>query len=467
MSLRNNDPFISGAAASSSPGDFLRVQDVDIDRDIAFDATKTVINDQTDRIPIHLRSNFSEQRERRTSPIRAFNPVAVQNEYTTAINNSSNQTASAPPAMNYQDDTQDITGDQIAQTIMNSLTIQDSSLTPKPFTGASVELESTEKWLHYFNLFCEFRQIRGKPKLQLFCMLMTGDAQEWLRSQSDQVRENFDNLLAAFRTRYTLSDIDRWKTATKLLSKEQSDTESVASYITAVRNAAKIIPITDNTLLRYMIIKGLRPQIRLHVLQTGASDLESVIKAAEVAEAALLASTSAETTQLSAQINKLLSKLETPSIPVPPVIVPTPTVAAVEIPKEPHRVRFEQHTRQGSPSPGRRQERRSDNLPSFNNEQFRPNRRDNYFRENRQDQQRRWNSSSSSVPPQRQRSWGNQNINYVPKQSYFCNNFGHIQRFCRAASGMQRPMNNSNQYVGPNYYHTSHPQTPPSRNYYQ
>ena len=82
--------------------------------------------------------------------------------------------------------------------------------------------------------------------------------------------------------------------------------------MTATQNAASIVPINDATLMRFAIIRGLKPGIRLHVLQTGATTLDDVIRAARVAEAAVSASEPTdEVSQLTAQVNQLLAKLAT------------------------------------------------------------------------------------------------------------------------------------------------------------
>ena len=72
--------------------------------------------------------------------------------------------------------------------------------------------------------------------------------------------------------------------------RDQQPSEAVDTFMTAIQNAARIVPIHDATLIRFAIIRGLKPAIRLHVLQTGATTLDDVIRAARVAEAALSAS---------------------------------------------------------------------------------------------------------------------------------------------------------------------------------
>ena len=450
MSYPNNDPFIAAAYGSDSADEFLRINYEDSDQE----APEPRQGQPEKSSLFHLDSTHAPAKTPKSSTNKYTSPTSIPITTASAPPPAPFQT---PPGMNTHND--QLTADQVGQAIMNSLAIQDTTLTPKQFKGTSVELESTEKWLTYFNTFCDFRNIHGKPKLQFFHMLLVGEADDWLRSQPEAVRSNFDTLIVAFRARYSLSDIDRWKTATALLSREQSDTESVAAYITAVRNAAKIIPINDATLLRYIVIKGLRPPLRLHVLQTAANDLESVIRAAQVAETAHQASVvPSETKELSAQINKLLSKLDLPT-PMPAQPVPVPAVAAVEPPREqdaePRRVRFSSDRRTSSQSPVRRYES-SERRQEYRQEQY----------ENRP-------RSSSTIPQGRQQNLGNRQFNNNTRYDigqrerlcYRCNRPGHIQRNCRVIIEQTRPMQYNmppnNQYSGqnynPNYYQPSQP----------
>ena len=113
--------------------------------------------------------------------------------------------------------------------------------------------------------------------------------------------------------------------------------------MTAIQNAARIVPIDDPTLVRFAIIRGLRPAIRLHVLQTGATTLDSVVRAARVAEAALTASGPTDDVgQLTTQVTQLLAKLTT-----------KPIVAAMDSPADEtrRRVAFADERRSPSPRP--------------------------------------------------------------------------------------------------------------------
>lgn len=191
------------------------------------------------------------------------------------------------------------------------MAVNDTAFTPKPFKGTESDSEKTEQWIDYFTTYTNFRQIQGNSKLQLFRLLMADQAADWLRSLDPAITANFDDLLRAFRRRYSLTDLDRWRKASSLWDREQKATESVDTYITDIQNAARVVPVTDQNLLRFAIIKGLKPAIRLHVLQTGAHTLDGVIQAARVAEAALSASAPTDDiTKLTDQVSLLLARME-------------------------------------------------------------------------------------------------------------------------------------------------------------
>jgi hypothetical protein len=195
------------------------------------------------------------------------------------------------------------------------IAISDTALAPKQFRGHDTDAERTEQWLDKFNTYSAFRNISEDDRLQLFKLLMTDQAEDWLRSLPTTVVGDYKQLLQEFRKRYALTDIDRWKKASSMWSREQRPGESVDAYITDIKNAARVVPVRDETLLRFAMVRGLLPDVRLHVLQSGAMTLDDVIKAARVAEAALLASKPVtEVAQLKEQITQLINRLDAKSM---------------------------------------------------------------------------------------------------------------------------------------------------------
>jgi len=77
---------------------------------------------------------------------------------------------------------------------------------------------------------------------------------------------NYTSLLQAFRQRFSLSDLDLWREASAVWSRQQSSTEFIDAYITDIQNAAKVNLLQDPTRVRFVIIRSLKPAIQLHVL---------------------------------------------------------------------------------------------------------------------------------------------------------------------------------------------------------
>jgi hypothetical protein len=130
MSQPNNDPFIAGANSSDSADDFLRIHDEDIDQD-----------------PPEPRQGQPEKSllfNLHPTPTSTKTPKPSSNNYTAPISNPITIASAPPPApfqtppvMNTNND--QLTADQVGHAIMNSLAIQDTTLTPKQFKGTSVE----------------------------------------------------------------------------------------------------------------------------------------------------------------------------------------------------------------------------------------------------------------------------------------------------------------------------------------
>ena len=367
------------------------------------------------------------------------------------------------------------------------MAVNDVAFTPKPFFGAEKDSEKVEQWITYLETYFAFRAIQGVSKVQLFHLLMADSAADWLRSLDESTKSDYHRLLKAFRLRYSLSDIDRWKKASSLWEKMQGETESVDAYITSVQNAARIVPITDNNLIRFAIIRGLRPQIRLHVLQSSASDLESVIRAARVAEAALAASTPPDDVKdLTAQVARLIAKFDSS----------TSTVAAVE-PSQPRddlassrRVRFAGRERRDRPaSPSDRNsspfsDRRLDDGERYRQRAERsPSPLARWRDEDRSPQQHYTRSSSTQgrrSEDRRQHNCGNcgrshgfRNVCFAQNLSCFkCSKRGHVARLCRSMPAAPSYPNwqQSPQFAPPPSSHYFYPQqfwqpTQPSAQY--
>ena len=164
------------------------------------------------------------------------------------------------------------------------LLFSDASYAPPAFKGTATE--DAERWLRRFKYYVQFRQLAPEEIMQLFQLLLTDAAADWLESVAANEKDTLPHLYKAFEERFSNSDIFRWKHASAIFERYQGNDELVDTYITDIQNLAKKVPMNDPTLIRFALLKGFKPSIRQHVLQTSANTLESTIKAARVAEAA-------------------------------------------------------------------------------------------------------------------------------------------------------------------------------------
>jgi hypothetical protein len=159
---------------------------------------------------------------------------------------------------------------------------------------------------------------------------MIDEAASWVRALPKETSSNIKELYREFAKRFSLTDLDRWNKASMIWSRAQGPDEKVDKYVSEIRSAARVVPITDNTVLKFAIIRGLRPDIRLHVLQSSPTTIDDVLKAARVAETAIAASQpTSEVGELRKQIASLIEKLSS-----------QPAVAAVNTADPPRRVTF-------------------------------------------------------------------------------------------------------------------------------
>jgi hypothetical protein len=165
-----------------------------------------------------------------------------------------------------------------------STTVSDPAFTPKPFSGRNID-DDAETWCAYFERYCKLRKVDLDTKLQLFQILLIDDAAAWLTSQPEKVTRDYTLLMTAFSKRFKWNETQCKTKLNEWWVREQQTGESVAAYVTTMRNMAERVKIRDEYTIRAAIERGLRTPIRRHVMQSGAKTLDDVINAAQVAEA--------------------------------------------------------------------------------------------------------------------------------------------------------------------------------------
>jgi hypothetical protein len=207
--------------------------------------------------------------------------------------------------------------------------LSEASLTPKAFGGSAAEIDNAERWLRYLNQYVQYRNLRDDEALTLFKLLLTDQAQDWLYALPEDQADSFHRLQEAFMSRYTPNPLQRYQKASHMWSRMQQDNESVDSYFTAIKSAANQIKLRDEQQLCFCLIRGLKPHLRLHVLQNNHDNLEAIQHSARVAEIASagIVDNDKAVAELSKTVTLLVDKLTAKETATPPPAAPV--VAAV------------------------------------------------------------------------------------------------------------------------------------------
>jgi hypothetical protein len=130
-------------------------------------------------------------------------------------------------------------------------------------------------------------------------------------------------------TRYMPNPLQRYQKASHMWSRMQQDNESVDSYFTAILSAANQIKLRDEQQLCFCLIRGLKPHLRLHVLQNSHDTLEEIqhsVRVAEIASAGIVDNDKA-VSELSKTVTLLVDRLTAKQAATHPPAAPV--VAAV------------------------------------------------------------------------------------------------------------------------------------------
>jgi len=152
-----------------------------------------------------------------------------------------------------------------------------------------MDAEDADSWIMKFEKYSAYRGFADRERLSLMAVLLRDEASDWYDSLEDDIKRGWLTLKQAFEQRFQHSELTRWRKTNDLWQRVQGVNENVDSYITSVKKLAKVVGV-EGEQLRYALQRGLRPQILAHVIQTQATTVDDLVKAARVAEKQLIRS---------------------------------------------------------------------------------------------------------------------------------------------------------------------------------
>ena len=150
---------------------------------------------------------------------------------------------------------------QLAPAQINAMAL---SFRPSTFNG--LHPECANSWWHSFNWYAELTGLQGNARCNLLSLVLSGSAKIWFNSLPDQTRADFEALEAAFREKYITAVHTQLQDQMAVLSRSQCPSEIMDEYITDAHS--KMVDYKyDNALQITLLISGLRPEIKMSVLQ--------------------------------------------------------------------------------------------------------------------------------------------------------------------------------------------------------
>lgn len=171
--------------------------------------------------------------------------------------------------------------------------------------------EDPEAFLNHYTRWATFRDLSAQLQIPAFPLLLRGSALMWFEHLPDEKKNSIETIKQSFKERFLPGELDKCKAACELWSSHQDRDESVENYICRQRKRAATAGLAENDQqLRFAVINGLRPSIKLHVLQNNHETLDEIVKHGKISEQAQIG----ETNQLETLIKGVNDRLDKLSI---------------------------------------------------------------------------------------------------------------------------------------------------------
>jgi len=114
-------------------------------------------------------------------------------------------------------------------------------------------------------------------------------ARDWFEGLSEERKDTFAHLKAAFAEKCIQPAILKWQSANDIFTKQQMQSESVDKYANRIKNLGKRIEFNDSTLM-FALLNGLKPAIKGQVLAKNPQSFAEAVDGARLADLSVLVS---------------------------------------------------------------------------------------------------------------------------------------------------------------------------------
>jgi hypothetical protein len=156
---------------------------------------------------------------------------------------------------------------------------------------------------------------------------MRDNADQWFRRRVDLQESKLSDIKAEFLGEFMPSELERSLDKNSLFSRTQKPSEKVRDYVAAMQKMSTGLTNITPEVLSFLVVRGLRPALKRHVIQQGVNTLEGVMgaaRAAELSEEAVVDENETKLDTLMTEIKALGRQLAPQSVSVIDRRSPTP-----------------------------------------------------------------------------------------------------------------------------------------------
>lgn len=289
---------------------------------------------------------------------------------------------------------------------------------PPAFHGRTDE--DVIDFFRYVERYATYKQMTTEERLAFVAILLRGAASDFYDTLQPRDRDTWADLKASFMARFGHSYAVQWRDVVNLFTLHQQPTETADDFISRVTGHAKHLPELDETIVRYALLNGLKPEIRSYVLQLSPTSLSELLQAARIGDTA--SSSHPSMTSLLSELHQSnqLHEQHQATLDSLTARLNKLSVSSVESPDY-------NQPRSGSPSPRR---------VRFNDQRGRPpstpyNSRQPYYRDFSPPRPRRYQQPSATTCTRCGRDHSSSRCPAMHARCLNCDQTGHFRIMCR------------------------------------